>query len=703
MHARSRPPSSYNIFKRATVQYHQVIESINPAFKTDLIYIPRRTLTNPREPSKNSGYDNIHDDYILRVKDILGDIEKYEILDLMGQGTFGQVVMCKTLRTGELVAVKVIKNHFSYHAQGEKEVAILRQLKSRPDDKDRFLQLRHSFLFRGHLCAVFELLSISLHKVLSQRPGRPNLAIKDIQKISFNILETLALLKDMRIIHTDLKPDNILLKRFDDIHNVKLIDYGSAMMENGELNYCIQTAFYRSPEVILQAGITCAIDMWSFGCFVAELYTGRPLFPSGNEATLLHMMTTSLQCLPPDDMLLMGNKSSNFFDVKNAQNGQTRLKKLVNAPHDMPVSNTTLKDRIMGLISNDEEGDDDDSLIDNFQERTDKENLYDFLKNILVFDPRIRFTPIRALQHPFITSAMGNITVRPLLHHSTSTEPQVQRPAMPQISKSTGSITSDMIYASLAKAVASSSSLNTSRTTEDSIDVLTPNSSQIHLQQQKQGSLSPHVIIAPDSAIKSVASPPLKSILKHKKIPSKSNTPITLIPSLSSPIRGQQENTLDRKVAFLHQSRPNSTSQISDQSITQPTAAADDPIPDVVNLNANASMYNQNYMTQPQTYMTQYEQQQWMAYLAQHNTTNATATQSIVAPVAYALSPSYATNANLPYIYQQAQALQQQIMNPTYTTYPYQQPYLLPQQKQQQQLHQSPLLMYSINNHHQNS
>lgn len=53
---------------------------------------------------------------------------RYEILDLMGQGTFGQVVMCKTLRTGELVAIKVIKNHFSYHAQGEKEVAILRQV-----------------------------------------------------------------------------------------------------------------------------------------------------------------------------------------------------------------------------------------------------------------------------------------------------------------------------------------------------------------------------------------------------------------------------------------------------------------------------------------------------------------------------------------------------------------------------------------------
>lgn len=331
---------------------------------------------------------------------------------------------------------------------------------------------------------------------------------------------------------------------------------------------------------------------------------------------------------------------------------------------------------------------------------TDKENLYDFLKNILVFDPRTRFTPVKALQHPFITSAMGNMTVRPSLHHSTTTEPHIQKPvAMPQISKSTGSITSEMIYASLAKAVASSSSLNTSRTTEESIDILTPNNSQINLQQQqqqqlKQGSLSPqHItIVAPDAATKTVASAPFKSILKTKKVPSKSNTPITLVPSLSSPIRGQQENTLDRKVTFLQQSRPNSTSQLSDQTVVkQPSAVvvaavADDPIPNIV----NTSMYNQNYIAQQQhPYITQYNQQQWMAYLAQHNVTNAATSQTIAAPTTYALSPSYTTNANLPYIYQQAQVMRQQIMNPTYSAYPYhhppqQQPYLLPQQKQPQ-------------------
>lgn len=80
----------------------------------------------------------------------------------------------------------------------------------------------------------------------------------------------------------------------DNIHDVKLIDYGSALLETEKLNYCVQTAFYRSPEVILHVEFGCAIDMWSFGCFVVEMFLGRPLFPSGNEATLLHMMVSTL-------------------------------------------------------------------------------------------------------------------------------------------------------------------------------------------------------------------------------------------------------------------------------------------------------------------------------------------------------------------------------------------------------------------------
>lgn len=75
---------------------------------------------------------------------------------------------------------------------------------------NRYLQLRDHFVFREHICIVFELLSVSLHKVLRQSP---QLSISDIKPIAFRLLETLDLLKSLHIVHTDLKPDNILLKR----------------------------------------------------------------------------------------------------------------------------------------------------------------------------------------------------------------------------------------------------------------------------------------------------------------------------------------------------------------------------------------------------------------------------------------------------------------------------------------------------------
>ncbi|KAI8098155.1 kinase-like domain-containing protein, partial [Gilbertella persicaria] len=295
-----------------TLEYVDVIKKCNPHFRPECMFIPKRTLTYPRQPAKNHGHDNIQDDYILRVHEPLGN--KYIILDLMGQGTFGQVVKCKATKTGEYVAIKVIKRQHAFFMQGLKEIEILKKLKQKQDEHHRFLQLIHSFEFRGHLCVVFELLSISLQALFRQQPVRPRLSIHDIQQIAIPLLETLARLKEMRIIHTDLKPDNILLKDPDRLHDVKLIDYGSALFETDSPHYHIQTAFYRSPEVILQDAFGCAIDMWSFGCFVAELWIGKPLFPSGHEATLIHMMVATLKQLPPAHMLHRAKRSSEFFD-----------------------------------------------------------------------------------------------------------------------------------------------------------------------------------------------------------------------------------------------------------------------------------------------------------------------------------------------------------------------------------------------------
>jgi dual specificity protein kinase YAK1 len=104
----------------------------NPAFKYESSRNPRRVLTKPSKGSKNNGYDNDDSDYILYVNDILGggkDQQKYLILDILGQGTFGQVVKCQNLKTQEVVAVKVIKNKPAYFNQSMMEVSILEHVR----------------------------------------------------------------------------------------------------------------------------------------------------------------------------------------------------------------------------------------------------------------------------------------------------------------------------------------------------------------------------------------------------------------------------------------------------------------------------------------------------------------------------------------------------------------------------------------------
>lgn len=113
-----------------TVHLPATYRICNPSFKYESSRNPRRVLTKPSKGCKNDGYDNEDSDYILYVNDILGSEEaghknRYLILDVLGQGTFGQVVKCQNLKTQEVVAVKVIKNRTAYFNQSMMEVSVL--------------------------------------------------------------------------------------------------------------------------------------------------------------------------------------------------------------------------------------------------------------------------------------------------------------------------------------------------------------------------------------------------------------------------------------------------------------------------------------------------------------------------------------------------------------------------------------------------
>ena len=206
-------------------------------------------LTKPSKPAHNEGYDNDDYDYILYVNDWLGTEEghkyvlqlmgletkmsicsRYLILDILGQGTFGQVVKCQNMKTHEIVAVKVVKNKPAYFNQSMMEVTILEMVGASqiytsfrsymcnqlnkncdPNDEHHILRLRDSFIHRSHLCLVFELLSSNLYELIKQNQFQ-GLSTQLVKVFMAQLLDALTILKDARLIHCDLKPENILLK-----------------------------------------------------------------------------------------------------------------------------------------------------------------------------------------------------------------------------------------------------------------------------------------------------------------------------------------------------------------------------------------------------------------------------------------------------------------------------------------------------------
>lgn len=232
---------------------------------------------------RNDGFDNADGDYICRVGDVIVNPEGcgFEIMDQLGKGTFGQVLKCmNTSDRTQTVAVKIVKNKPAYFQQGLVEVRIL-ELLNRSFDL-RVVKMLDYFVFRKHLCIVFELLSVNLYDVIKHNNFR-GLPFNMVKSIVDQLTRQLVCLKMTNIIHCDLKPENILLTTKRNT-KIKLIDFGSAAFVGHQIYTYIQSRFYRSVDVILGImPLTPAIDMWSLGCIIAELYLGLPLFPGHSE------------------------------------------------------------------------------------------------------------------------------------------------------------------------------------------------------------------------------------------------------------------------------------------------------------------------------------------------------------------------------------------------------------------------------------
>lgn len=336
----------------------------------------------------NNGYDDENGSY----KPVQHDhiLYRYEILKILGKGSFGQVLKCYDHKTGQHIALKIVRNEKRFHRQAQEEIRILEHL--RKQDKDNTFNVIHmyeSFSFRNHICITFELLSMNLYELIKKNKFA-GFSLQLVRKFTHSILQCLDALTKNKIIHCDLKPENILLKQ-QGRSGIKVIDYGSSCYETQRIYTYIQSRFYRAPEVILGAKYGMAIDMWSLGCIIAELLTGYPLFPGEDEADQLACIIELLN-MPPNKILENSKRARNFISSKGypryctvvtlpdgtnvLQGGRSRRGK----PRGLPGS----KDWVTAL-----KGCDDPLFID-------------FLKRCLEWDPNARMTPAQALRHPWL-------------------------------------------------------------------------------------------------------------------------------------------------------------------------------------------------------------------------------------------------------------------------------------------------------------
>ncbi|KAL2134181.1 hypothetical protein VTI74DRAFT_802 [Chaetomium olivicolor] len=397
-----------------TVHLPATYRICNPNFKYESSRNPRRVLTKPSKGVKNDGYDNEDSDYILYVNDILGSEEaghknRYLILDVLGQGTFGQVVKCQNLKTQEVVAVKVIKNRTAYFNQSMMEVSVLDLLNTKLDKNDdhHLLRLKDTFIHRQHLCLVFELLSVNLYELIKQNQFR-GLSTTLVRVFAQQLLNGLTLLNKARLIHCDLKPENILLKNLES-PIIKIIDFGSACDERQTVYTYIQSRFYRSPEVLLGLPYSSAIDMWSLGCIVVELFLGLPLFPGSSEYNQVSRIVEMLGN-PPNWMIEMGKQAGEFFEKRQDEFGRrtyhlksieqySRERGVKEQPSKKYFQANTLPEIIKSYPMPRKNM--KQSEID--REMNNRIAFIDFVRGLLTINPLERWSPQQAKLHPFIT------------------------------------------------------------------------------------------------------------------------------------------------------------------------------------------------------------------------------------------------------------------------------------------------------------
>mmetsp|Transcript_122764 Transcript_122764/g.354872 ORF Transcript_122764/g.354872 Transcript_122764/m.354872 type:complete len:296 (+) Transcript_122764:136-1023(+) len=210
-------------------------------------------------------------------------MEQYEKLEKVGEGTYGVVYKAQD-QAGEIYALKTIR----LEAEDEgipstaiREISLLKELQH--PNIVRLCDVIHT---ERKLTLVFEYLDQDLKKLLDMCDG--GLDPATTKSFLYQLLRGIAHCHQHRVLHRDLKPQNLLINREGAL---KLADFGLARafgIPVRSYTHEVVTLWYRAPDVLMGSRkYSTPVDIWSVGCIFAEMVNGRPLFPGATDADQL--------------------------------------------------------------------------------------------------------------------------------------------------------------------------------------------------------------------------------------------------------------------------------------------------------------------------------------------------------------------------------------------------------------------------------
>ncbi|CAI0426417.1 unnamed protein product [Linum tenue] len=287
-------------------------------------------------------------------------MERYKMLEELGDGTCGSVFRAINTDTCEIVAVKKMKRKFYFweECMNLREVKALRKL-----NHPNIIKLKEVVRENNELFFIFEYMEHNLYQIMKERE-RP-FSEKEIRSFMSQVLQGLSNMHKNGYFHRDLKPENLLVTN----EVLKIADFGLAREVSSQPPYTeyVSTRWYRAPEVLLQSSVyTPAIDMWAVGAILAELFTLSPIFPGESELDQLYKICC-----------ILGSPDWNTFPEA------TNISRLINISHS-EITPANLSEIIPNGSS----------------------EALDLIVQLCSWDPHKRPTADQALQHPFFHVAM---------------------------------------------------------------------------------------------------------------------------------------------------------------------------------------------------------------------------------------------------------------------------------------------------------